>query len=62
MRTKKEIEKKLRTLIYLDIELSMSAYISKNNTDTTTPYHLGYISALKWVLKEEHEEGEEVKE
>lgn len=61
MRTEKEIEKKLRALIYLDIELSMSEYISKNNTATTTPYHLGYISALKWVLKEEHKE-EEVKQ
>lgn len=58
MRTEQEIEKKLKTLIYLDIELSMSEYISKNNTDITTPYHLGYISALKWVLEETHKEGE----
>lgn len=58
MRTEQEIEKKLRTLISLDIELSMSAYISKNDTATTTPYHLGYISALKWVLEETHKEGE----
>ena len=60
MKTEQEIEKKLKTLIYLDVELSMSAYVSKN-TAATTPYHLGYISALKWVLEETHKE-REVKE
>ena len=58
MKTEQEIEKKLKTLIYLDIELSMSAYISKNDTAATTPYHLGYIRALKWVLEETHKEWE----